>query len=131
VWKTGVELGMWTAPGDLGGKRGRLNPSWWSDHGTQHGLLKVWSVDNVGSYVDGSLVSNVTLKDIKVAPKQSLDVRIGVKPDAEHQGGFNLFGRGFGHYEQDLLLRMHFVGRSQMNGNGVHGTARALAASSN
>lgn len=130
VWINGVDIGMWTSPGDLGGKRGRLNPSWWNDHNTQHGLLKVWSVDHEGSYVDGAMVSGITLKDINLAPKQSLDVRIGVKADAEHQGGFNLFGRGFGNYEQDLLLRLHFVGRSQMNGNGASaGTGKALAAS--
>jgi predicted transcriptional regulator len=129
VWINGVEIGMWTSPGDLGGKRGRLNPPWWSDHGTQYGLLKVWSVDTEGSYVDGSLVSNVTLKDVKIAPKQSLDVRIGVKPDAEHQGGFNLFGRGFGNYEQDLLLTFHFVGRNRSNGHAATGTKKALTAS--
>lgn len=127
VWINGVEIGMWTSPGDLGGKRGRLNPPWWSDHGTQHGHLKVWSVDNEGSYVDGSLVSGVTLKDLNVAPKQSLDVRIGVQPDAEHQGGFNLFGRGFGNYEQDLLLRLHFTGRNQTNGGTATASSRVLA----
>ena len=109
VWINGGDIGTWTSPGDLGGKRGRLNPPWWSEHGTQHGLL--WSVDREGSYVDGSLVSNVTLPDVRLAPKQSVHVRIGVKPGAENPGGFNLFGRGFGNYEQDLVLRLHFTAR--------------------
>lgn len=126
VWINGKEIGTWTSPGDLGGKRGRLNPPWWSDHGTQHGLLKVWSVDLDGSYVDGSLVSSVTLADIRIAPKQSVDVRIGVKADAENPGGFNLFGRGFGNYEQDLVLRLHFTGR-KTNGVLAEQTARAAA----
>lgn len=130
VWINGVEIGTWTSPGDLGGKRGRLNPSWWSDHGTQHGHLKVWSVDIEGAYVDGSLVSGVTLKDLNVAPKQPLDVRIGVRPDAEHRGGFNLFGRGFGNYEQDLLLRLHFAGRNQTNGGVAATSVRTLTAPS-
>jgi predicted transcriptional regulator len=130
VWINGVDIGMWTSPGDLGGKRGRLNPAWWSDHGTQHGHLKVWSVDSEGSYVDGSLVSSVTLKDLNVAPKQAIDVRIGVKPDAEHQGGFNLFGRGFGNYEQDLLMRLHFVGRNHTNGGSTSSSTRAVTAPS-
>ncbi|HEY3412567.1 MAG TPA: helix-turn-helix domain-containing protein [Armatimonadota bacterium] len=127
VWINGVDIGMWTSPGDLGGKRGRLNPPWWSDHVTQHGLLKVWSVDSVGSYVDGSLVSNATLADIRVAPKQSVNVRIGVKPNAENPGGFNLFGRGFGNYEQDLVLRLHFTGRKT---NGAMAEQIAIAAAS-
>jgi predicted transcriptional regulator len=126
VWVNGVEIGTWTSPGDLGGKRGRLNPPWWNDHCTQHGLLKVWSVDMDGCYVDGSLVSNVTLADVRLAPKQSVDVRIGVKPDAENPGGFNLFGRGFGNYEQDLVLRLHFTGR-KTNGALAEDNARVAA----
>jgi len=126
VWINGVDIGMWTSPGDLGGKRGRLNPSWWNDRNTQHGLLKVWTVDSVGSYVDGALVSDITLRDIKIAPKKPLEIRIGVKPDAEHHGGFNLFGRGFGNYEQDLVLRLHFTGRNRALGILGNGAARAV-----
>lgn len=115
VWINGVEIGTWTSPGDLGGKHGRLNPSWWFEHGTQFGMLKVWSVDADGSFVDGTQVSDVTLKDIYLLPKQPALVRIGVKPDAEHKGGFNLFGRGFGNYEQDLVMRYHYVGPNKNN----------------
>jgi predicted transcriptional regulator len=125
VWIGGVEIGTWTSPGDLGGKRGRLNPSWWNDHNTQHGVLKVWCVDSQGSYVDGSQVSDVTLKDIGVRPKAPIAIRIGIKPDAEHPGGFNIFGRGFGNYEQDLVLRLHYT-----NVNRPHrteaGSSRAM-----
>jgi len=34
-------------------------------------------------------------------------VKIGIKEDAEHVGGLNIFGRGFGNYDQDLVLRMY------------------------
>jgi predicted transcriptional regulator len=115
VWVDDVEIGTWTSPGDLGGKRGRLNPPWWNDHQTQHGMLKVWSVDHEGSYVDGSQVSDVTLKEVGVGPKAPVSVRIGIKPDAEHPGGFNLFGRGFGNYEQDLALRLHYTNKNRPN----------------
>jgi predicted transcriptional regulator len=33
--------------------------------------------------------------------------RIAVKPDAKHLGGINIFGRGFGNYDQDIILRLH------------------------
>jgi predicted transcriptional regulator len=29
-----------------------------------------------------------------------------VKEDAEHPGGINIFGRGFGNYDQDIVLRI-------------------------
>jgi predicted transcriptional regulator len=38
----------------------------------------------------------------------SITVRIGVKEDAEHVGGINIFGRGFGNYDQDLMMRLFF-----------------------
>lgn len=44
-----TELGVWTSPGDYGARRGRFNPSWWSDTSSQYGLLKTWRVDNPGS----------------------------------------------------------------------------------
>lgn len=109
LWINGVEVGTWTCPGDFGGKRGRLNPHWWNDHGTQFGVLKVWSVSRDGSYIDGIYLSDVTVKDIMVLPQQPVTVRIGNKPYAKHIGGFNLFGKGFGNYEQDLLLRLHYA----------------------
>lgn len=113
VWVNGVEIGTWTSPGDFGGKRGRLNPAWWNDYMTQYGMLKIWSVDTEGSYVDGTPASEVTTQDLMLAPRQPIVVRIGVKPDAEHIGGFNLFGRGFGNYEQDLVLRLHYTLRER------------------
>lgn len=110
VWINGVEIGTWTSPSDFGGKRGRLNPDWWIDHMTQYGAQKIWSLDADGAYVDGTQVSDVGLQKALVVPNQPLTIRIGISPDAEHAGGFNLFGSGFGNYAQDLVLRMHYTG---------------------
>ena len=112
VWINGVEVGTWVSPGDFGGKRGVLNPDWWIEHMTQHGLLKLWSVDANGSFVDGNPVSDVRLDRLLVVPQAPLTVRIGVKADAEHRGGFNLFGSGFGNYAQDLLLRLTYESKN-------------------
>lgn len=111
VWINGVEIGTWTSPGDMGDRHGRLNPAWWNHHDTQYGFLKVWSVGGDGSYVDSLPLSETTVKNIMVVPRQPVTVRIGIKPDARHAGGFNLFGRGFGNYEQDLTLRLHYKPR--------------------
>ena len=113
LWIDGTEVGTWTSPGDLGlndaeGRRGRLNPDWWPEQMTQHGVLKIWSVDEGGSYVDGNPACAVAISDLRLRPGQPITVRLGIRPDAEHRGGFNLFGRGFGDYQQDLLLRLHY-----------------------
>jgi len=113
VWFNGVEIGTWTSPGDFGGTRGRLNPAWWSDHGTQFGAMKMFAVSAQGSTIDGLPASPNTIRDAMILPYQPITVRIGVKPDARHVGGFNLFGRGFGNYQQDLILRLHYVPKSE------------------
>jgi predicted transcriptional regulator len=119
LWVNGVEVGTWTCPGDFGGKRAILNPSWWVEHMTQHGLLKIWSVDRTGTFVDGTKVSDVPISRLMLTPQQSIAVRFGVKPDADHQGGFNLFGRGFGNYAQDIVLRLHYSRSSSAGGREV------------
>jgi predicted transcriptional regulator len=120
VWVNDVEIGTWTSPGDFGGKRGRLNPPWWNDSHSQYGMLKIWSVDREGSYVDGTPASDNGLRRLMLAPQQPITVRIGIKPEAEHPGGFNLFGRGFGNYEQDVVLRLHYVNaQRQRRSNGM------------
>ena len=108
VWINGVEVGAWTSPGDFGGSRGRLNPGWWPDKNTQFGVLKSWIIDGSGSKVDGVPVSGTRLSDLKVSCQSPRVVRIGNKPDAPRVGGVNLFGRHFGNYPQDLILRMRY-----------------------
>ena len=108
VWVNGIEVGTWTSPGDYGGVRGRLNPHWWTDNMNQHGLMKVWQVDREGTSIDGVALSTVRLDELGIRPWEPVRVRLGVKPDAPNQGGFTLFGRGFGNYEMDLVLRIAY-----------------------
>ncbi len=107
LWVNGVEIGTWTSPGDFGGERGRLNPSWWQDRYSQFGLLKNWSIDRRGSYVDGVKLSNVTIEALALE-HGPLRVRLGNKRDARNAGGVTLFGASFGNYEQDLVLRIAY-----------------------
>ena len=103
-----VEIGSWTSPGDYGDRRGKFTPAWWKLEGSQYGLLKHWRVTDSGSFVDGVGVSDVTLADLNLSAHHSITVHIGVKEDSEHVGGMNIFGRGFGNYDQDLMLRLFF-----------------------
>ncbi|HEY0866953.1 MAG TPA: ArsR family transcriptional regulator [Fimbriimonas sp.] len=109
VWLNGLEIGTWRSPGDPGGTRGRLNPQWWWDNLNQSGYLKVFQVDRTGTSVDGMKLSSVGIDDLGIIPWSATRVRIGVKPDAPNQGGFTLYGKGFGNYEQDLILRLRYV----------------------
>ncbi len=104
----GTDLGTWTSPGDFGGQRGVLTPAWWGEQNSQHGALKVWQVTQGGSFIDGSPLSNVSLAMLRLADAACISVSIGVRDDARHVGGVNIFGSRFGHYPQDIVLVLRF-----------------------
>ncbi|MDK8191052.1 ArsR family transcriptional regulator [Paenibacillus sp. UMB7766-LJ446] len=109
VWINGVEIGMWTCPGDFGDRRGKLNPAWWFEWSTQYGLLKTWRVDKNKTTLDMEKISAVDLDQLNLQNSHKLRVRIGIKPDAVHQGGVNLFGRQFGDYDQNIKMTVHYA----------------------
>ncbi|GEM44546.1 ArsR/SmtB family transcription factor [Deinococcus cellulosilyticus] len=111
LWVNGTEVGTWTSPADFGGVKAKLTPAWWSLDQTTHGLLKRWRITSEGAYIDGEKISAVTTTDLKIEEANHVEVRIGVKPDARHPGGLNLFGRRFGNYEQDVIMRTRYAFR--------------------
>jgi len=102
----GVDVATWTSPGDYGDKRGVYTPDWWKLSGSQYGKLKSWRINGSGAYVDGVRVSDVTLDQLEIDMHRSIRVRIGVHEDAEHPGGINIFGQGFGNYAQEIVMRL-------------------------
>ena len=102
----GKDVGTWMSPGDFGDKRGVYTPDWWKLKGSQYGKLKSFRVNGTGTFVDGVKISPVSLKDLDLDSHHSVRVRIGVRDGAEHPGGINIFGRGFGNYAQDIVLRL-------------------------
>lgn len=108
LWINGLEAGTYYCPSDFGGRRGKLNPAWWPDKNTQYGMLKTWKLSKEGTFLDDVLVSDYTLEDYKLAEDAFISVRIGIKEDAEHIGGINLFGDCFGDYQQDIRMKIIF-----------------------
>jgi predicted transcriptional regulator len=102
----GHELGVWTSPGDFGDTRGVFTPDWWKLKGSQYGMLKSWRVTREGSFVDGVKISSLSLDGLDISAHHSIRLRIEVKSHARHPGGVNVFGRGFGNYDQDIMLRL-------------------------
>jgi predicted transcriptional regulator len=108
LWVNGIDVGTWTSPGDLGGDRGALTPDWWEEWNSQYGLLKMWKLTDRGTFVDGVQISHVTLEDCGIGLGGFVSVRFGIKEDAANIGGINIFGRHFGNYPQDIVMRMVF-----------------------
>lgn len=109
VWVNGVELGTWCCPGDYGGRQGHYSPDWWPLSSTQYGLLKRWRVDETGCSLDDVPISPVTLKELGLMEQPYIGLRIGIKQDAPHQGGINLFGDHFGDHNQAITMRLDCV----------------------
>lgn len=103
----GTKVGMWTSPGDFGKGRGIYTPKWWSKDVNQFGLLKVIKVNNSGTFIDGQKVSDINIENIDVTKKQ-WTLRIAVEENSEHVGGLSLFGKGFGNYDQDIVVKVYF-----------------------
>ncbi|WP_105370911.1 ArsR/SmtB family transcription factor [Neorhizobium huautlense] len=106
----GREIGVWTSPGDFGDRRGTYTPAWWKLKGSQYGMLKTWTVGPGGTFVDGHKISDVQAKDLDLDDHRSIRLRVEVKAEGKHPGGINIFGRGFGNYDQDIILRLKTAG---------------------
>ncbi len=108
LWVNGKECGTWTSPGDFGKRRGKITPVTWSAGRTQYGLLTIWEVKRDGCYINNQKVGKLTVEDLDIMGNNTVLVRIGVKDDAVHKGGFNLFGKKFGDYEQDIIMSISY-----------------------
>lgn len=109
VWIEDFVIGTWRSPGDMGGKRGRLTPTWWSLDNTQFGYLKEWRVTPEGSFLDGTRAGDVTIDQLELKRRSKITTRIGIADFAEYRGGINVFGRKFGNVEHDFMLRIELV----------------------
>ena len=107
-WINDIELCTYRSPGDYGDRKGKLNPSWWPDKFTQYGMLKKIRVDNEGTWLDELLVSDIKLNDLNLLNKDHFSLKIGVKETSKYVGGINIFGKGFGDHEQDIIVQIAF-----------------------
>lgn len=105
----GISVGQWTSPGDFGDKKGLLTPDWWPENWNQYGLLKLLTVNQKGTFIDGLQISDVTIDTLGIRPGKSFRFRIGVGEDAVHFGGLTLFGRKFGNYGQDIRVSLSYA----------------------
>ena len=105
----GVDLGFWTSPGDYGEIHGRFTPSWWDPNWNQYGLLKLLSINEHGTYMDGRMISPQNIHSLNLDHESELRFRLAAPADAVNTGGCTLFGRGFGNYNQGLKFNIIYT----------------------
>lgn len=101
-----IEIGSWTSPGDFGDKKGAFNPDWWPPHLNQYGMLKLIRINSEGSFIDGCRISDVTLSQIDLNYKSDIRFKLAVDEKSKNKRGLTVFGKHFGNYNQDILIRV-------------------------
>lgn len=104
-----VELGTWTSPGDFGDYQGLLTPDWWPVNWNQYGLLKLVTVTEKGTFVDGLKLSNISIQDLGLKAGHPMRFRMSVLEDAANVGGLTIFGKHFGNYGQDIRVCLNYA----------------------
>ena len=105
----GIDLGIWTSPGDFGDSKGLLTPDWWPMNWNQYGLLKLLTVTDKGTFIDGLKISDVRMADLGLKPGSAIRLRMSVKEDAKNVGGLTIFGKSFGNYGQDIRVALNYA----------------------
>lgn len=103
----GVELGIWTSPGDFASKRGKYTPKWWMSNVNQFGLMKIIRIDDGGTYIDGEKLSDIRI-DAVYNDAKSWNLTLSVDEHAIHPGGLTIFGKDFGNYDQDIIIKIKY-----------------------
>ena len=108
-WINGKEITTYLSDGDYGDRVGILNPDYWPKVNTQYGKLVNLSIKKDGVYInDVKFESKYNLENINLTKGNKLTLTIGNKSTAEHVGGFNIFGKTFGDYPQDICLQFFY-----------------------
>ena len=106
-WVNDIELLTITSPGDFGGRRGQFTPEYWFINSTQYGLLTEFFIDAKGVHLGNKIVNHsVTFSDLKLDEGNGIIFKLGIKEDAVHVGGVNLFGQYFGDYPQAIVMTL-------------------------
>jgi predicted transcriptional regulator len=106
-------LGTCSLPGNLSDRKGRFTPAWWS-LGSEYGLLIQLAIDETGVYLDEQKISDKPLSYFLNQSESEMSFRIETaKVQPKNGGGFQLFGKGFGDYDQGLLFRFLYRKENQ------------------
>ena len=101
----GIEICTFISPGDYGDRYGKFTPSWWYPESTKYGILTNISIRSTGVYLNERLVNkSICLDDLRLEETNKTTFGIEVKKNAQHPGGFNIFGSNFGDYGQHIIF---------------------------
>lgn len=101
-WVNGIEVGTETVEEFSRGSGGRFTPTWWK--GSNYGKQILLSLTQDHTAINGKVQTNKGLTGFNLC--DGLQLRVGIKDDAHHKSGFNIYGNHFGNYGTDIILRV-------------------------
>ncbi len=104
----GKDLGVFLSKGEYNDRSGTCNPAWWYGNLGQYGKKILITVNGDGTSIGGVKVSETRISDLGITEGGQIRFRVSVPEDAEHRGGFTLFGKGFGDYDEGIECRFVF-----------------------
>lgn len=107
LWN-GVDIGRWTASGNYADTRGALNPTWWPDNYSQYGVLKTIRISENETHLDGIKLSNYKVSNVNTSA-EIFTLRFSVNKKKYDRGGFTLFGKNYGNYAQNIMVKIYYV----------------------
>lgn len=107
-WVNKHEICTYRSMGDYGDRKGLLNPDWYPSQSSQYGMLVKIRIDNEGTWIDNEIVSSVNIDELELTSANFFSLRLGVKPNSHYVGGVNLFGKGFGDHNQDIIVQVDY-----------------------
>ncbi|MDL2300854.1 helix-turn-helix domain-containing protein [Lachnospiraceae bacterium OttesenSCG-928-D06] len=108
IYINNKKVALYTSPGNFSDTRGRYTPPWWNDCYSQYGQLKHIRVNAMDTGIDGESYSQITIEDLNLHHSPFITLRFAVEADAENKGGLTLFGKGFGNYDQNILINLYY-----------------------
>lgn len=102
-WINQVEIGTTTITAGNDPEKATYTPSWWRNKPVHGSLVKV-AINNKGCFIGGEKVSNLLFEDI-VDNSGFIKFKLGIKPDAKNSSGIMIFGKEFGRYYQDIIVK--------------------------
>ncbi len=104
-----IDVGIYHCPGEYFDRRGRYTPDWWESNFGQYGRIKVLSINEEGTFLDGLYIGETTIRDLNLEAHNSISFMIDCRNQTEYNGGVNLFGTGFGDYNQGIRCRLFYT----------------------
>jgi len=107
LWINNYEIGTHTSEGYFGNK-GILTPNWWPLDKPQHGEYVSFEVDSNGTYINGDMIGSSTIKELTNI-HSSIQIKIGIKENAENSRGIMMFGENFGNHKQGIKVQVRLI----------------------